>query len=141
MANAISKAIEAIDRLGEWTVRNCTGWDNEAYSAAIDAREALKAEQSSVETLARWMLDRGYSTGHGDTVEDLLLELDGQIQQAQRAGMVPNGWHIHRYEQGRYLVIHPDGSQLVVEDGQLGRMAHIFNELCEAITAAKEQGE
>lgn len=34
-----------------------------------------------LETLARWMTERGYSTGHGDTVDDLLAELDWQIEE------------------------------------------------------------
>ena len=31
------------------------------------------------EKLAQWMIERGYSTGHGNTVEDLLKELEWQI--------------------------------------------------------------
>ena len=31
------------------------------------------------EMVARWMISHGYSTGHGDTVDDLLSELVGQI--------------------------------------------------------------
>ncbi len=34
---------------------------------------------SDKETLAQWMMQRGYATGHGDTIEDLLVELDMQI--------------------------------------------------------------
>ena len=34
---------------------------------------------SDKETLARWMMQHGYATGHGDTMEDLLVELDIQI--------------------------------------------------------------
>ena len=34
---------------------------------------------SDKETLARWMMQHGYATGHGDTMEDLLAELDIQI--------------------------------------------------------------
>lgn len=30
--------------------------------------------------LAQWMIDRGYATGHGDTVEDLLQELEWQVK-------------------------------------------------------------
>ncbi|NBW19528.1 MAG: hypothetical protein EBR82_67300 [Caulobacteraceae bacterium] len=33
----------------------------------------------SKEALAQWMIQRGYATGHGDSVEDLLQELDWQI--------------------------------------------------------------
>lgn len=31
------------------------------------------------EKLAQWMIQRGYATGHGDTIEDLLAELEWQI--------------------------------------------------------------
>ena len=34
---------------------------------------------SDKEILARWMMQHGYATGHGDTMEDLLVELDIQI--------------------------------------------------------------
>ena len=37
------------------------------------------AIMSDKETLAQWMMQRGYATGHGDTMEDLLVELDIQI--------------------------------------------------------------
>lgn len=37
---------------------------------------AVKAER---EKIAAWMVKRGYSTGHGDTIEDLLAELEWQI--------------------------------------------------------------
>jgi len=33
------------------------------------------------EKVARWMMERGYATGHGDSVEDLLNELDWQIRE------------------------------------------------------------
>lgn len=34
---------------------------------------------SDKEKLAVWMVQRGYATGHGDTMEQLLEELDWQI--------------------------------------------------------------
>jgi len=34
---------------------------------------------SDKEKLAQWMIQRSYATGHGDTIEDLLAELDWQI--------------------------------------------------------------
>ena len=33
------------------------------------------------ENLAAWMIERGYATGHGDTTEDLLKELNWQIDE------------------------------------------------------------
>ena len=40
-------------------------------------REAREAEREKV---AQWMIQRSYATGHGDTTEDLLKELDWQIR-------------------------------------------------------------
>ena len=34
---------------------------------------------SDKEKLAQWMMAHGYATGHGDTIEDLLVELDIEI--------------------------------------------------------------
>ena len=31
--------------------------------------------------LAAWMIERGYATGHGDTIKDLLKELEWQIEE------------------------------------------------------------
>ena len=36
------------------------------------------------EKLATWMMRQGYATGHGDTTEDLLKELDWQIAERIR---------------------------------------------------------
>ena len=45
----------------------------EYFSALVAAAEREK--------LAAWMIERGYATGHGDTVEDLLKELEWQIEE------------------------------------------------------------
>jgi glutathione S-transferase len=43
---------------------------------------------SDKEKLAAWMIQRGYATGHGDTMEELLAELDWQLDEGvQRATM------------------------------------------------------
>ena len=36
------------------------------------------------EKLAAWMTDRSYATGHGDTTEDLLKELEWQVRESER---------------------------------------------------------
>ena len=38
-----------------------------------------KVQDMQREKLAQWMIYHGYSTGHGDTIEDLLTELQAQI--------------------------------------------------------------
>ena len=36
------------------------------------------------ENVAKWFMERGYATGHGDTVEDLLEELEWQVAERER---------------------------------------------------------
>lgn len=37
-----------------------------------------------LEKVATWIMQRGYATGHGDTVEDLLKELEWQVREHER---------------------------------------------------------
>ena len=48
----------------------------ERFAALVAAAEREK--------LAAWMTRQGYATGHGDTVEDLLKELEWQIDERVR---------------------------------------------------------
>jgi hypothetical protein len=50
--------------------------DTPVYWAWEGWQAAIKAEREKV---AQWMMQHGYATGHGDTLEDLLTELDWQI--------------------------------------------------------------
>ena len=40
------------------------------------------------EKVAQWMIRQGYATGHGDTIEDLLKELEWQILENWHRAMV-----------------------------------------------------
>jgi hypothetical protein len=44
--------------------------------------------------VAQWMIERSYATGHGDTVEDLLKELEWQVREEERelCAQVCEGW-------------------------------------------------
>ena len=46
------------------------------FAALVAATERNK--------LAAWMMSQGYATGHGDTTEDLLRELEWQIVERER---------------------------------------------------------
>lgn len=46
------------------------------FAALIRADERNK--------LATWMIAKGYATGHGDTTEDLLKELEWQVRESER---------------------------------------------------------
>lgn len=55
---------------------------------------ARAAEDAGREAIAKWMTDRGYATGHGDSIEDLLSELVGQCRPGSKrpvAFRVSNG--------------------------------------------------
>ena len=45
-------------------------------------RFAKLVEQAERNKVAQWMIQRSYATGHGDTVEDLLKELEWQVKEA-----------------------------------------------------------
>ena len=57
------------------------------YPDDIERFAALVAAQER-EKVARWMTERGYATGHGDTIEDLLNELDWQIREQEREACI-----------------------------------------------------
>ena len=52
------------------------------------ARFAALVAAAEREKVAQWMIERGYATGHGDTIEDLLAELDWQIAENWTQAMV-----------------------------------------------------
>jgi hypothetical protein len=56
------------------------------------ARLVAAAEREKV---AKWMIQRSYATGHGDTTEDLLQELDWQIADGWNRAMI-NGVETER---------------------------------------------
>ena len=47
------------------------------------------------EKVAQWMMQRSYATGHGDTTEDLLVELEWQIAENWNRAMI-NGVETER---------------------------------------------
>ena len=44
--------------------------------------------RDDINKLADWMIARGYATGHGETMEDLLAELDWQIAENWNRAMI-----------------------------------------------------
>lgn len=51
----------------------------DAQSAERTRAEVEKMREDEREKVAKWMIQHGFATGHGDTIEDLLGELAGQI--------------------------------------------------------------
>jgi hypothetical protein len=54
-----------------------------AHTEQIEAFAALVAAYER-EKVAQWMVERSYATGHGDTIEDLLTEIDWQAAERER---------------------------------------------------------
>jgi len=54
-----------------------------------------RAVEDEREKLAKWMMQHGYATGHGDTTEDLLKELEWQIAENWNRALI-NGVETER---------------------------------------------
>jgi hypothetical protein len=54
-------------------------YNHELVKRMID--EAVKAER---EVVANWIMDMGFATGHGDSIVDLLDQLEWQIAEKER---------------------------------------------------------
>jgi hypothetical protein len=63
-----------------WDIWNIRDTDLERFAALVAAHEREK--------VAKWMVERGYATGHGDTVEDLLTEIDWQAAEPKQELMI-----------------------------------------------------
>jgi hypothetical protein len=71
-------------------------WANPAYPAEETAQRVLdalsdnvrvmveKAVETERESCAQWMITRGFATGHGDSIADLLEELEWQVRERER---------------------------------------------------------
>ena len=69
------------------------------------------------EKVAQWMIQQGYATGHGDTVEDLLKELEWQILENWHRAMV-NGVETEREACAKVCDDWPNGRDDVYSIGQ-----------------------
>lgn len=61
-------------------------WAAEAATALRTAQE----EARSREALAKWMMQNSFATGHGDTIEDLIGELDWQLKRERATAQEEN---------------------------------------------------
>ena len=55
-----------------------------AFTAESLAEFATIIAAAERNKLAAWMIQRGFATGHGDTIKDLLKELEWQIKERER---------------------------------------------------------
>ena len=65
-----------------WLRRTGCVWTEPQYwSKAELVRFAELISAAEREKVVQWMMQRGYATGHGNTTEDLLNELEWQIRE------------------------------------------------------------
>ena len=60
--------------------------------APVFERFAALVAAAEREKVAAWMIQRGYATGHGDAIEDLLVELEWQVREAEREACAMQAW-------------------------------------------------
>ena len=68
-----------------WLRRTGCVWTEPAHWTKAElVRFAELISAAEREKVAQWMLQRGYATGHGNTIEELLQELEWQIRERER---------------------------------------------------------
>ena len=65
------------------TSHGWTSWVGTQSTDFLERFAALVAAHER-EKVAKWMVERSYATGHGDTVEDLLTEIAWQAAERER---------------------------------------------------------
>jgi len=62
------------------------GFELEAFAKLVAEKER--------EVVANWIMDRGFATGHGDSIVDLLDQLEWQIAEKEReaCAKIADGW-------------------------------------------------
>lgn len=78
-------------------------------SKHIIKRAEARGAAAEREKVARWMIQRSYATGHGDTTEDLLQELEWQILEGWNRALM-NGVKTEREECAKHF----DGSDYMM---------------------------
>lgn len=86
----LSDLYTRLERFAALVLANHPPQSSMAWQEGYEARASAERNK-----LAQWMMTKGYATGHGDTTEDLLQELDWQIAENWTRGMV-NGVEAER---------------------------------------------
>lgn len=66
--------------------KECGNWSGQTIEMNDVGLERFFAIATAAERnkVAQWMIARGYATGHGDTVDDLLKEINWQVREEER---------------------------------------------------------
>jgi hypothetical protein len=71
-------------------------YDHELVKRMIE--EAVLAER---EVVANWIMDKGFATGHGDSIVDLLDQLEWQIAEKEREACAAICDELHKARVGK----------------------------------------
>jgi hypothetical protein len=71
---------DEVDQIEQFYRSKREGEREDALALCANIRYARDQVDVSREKVATFMLHHGYATGHGDTIDDLLLELGGGIK-------------------------------------------------------------
>jgi hypothetical protein len=84
-------------------------WETD-HPAIVSLAELAYAAGAAAERnkVAQWIMARGYSTGHGDTVEDLLKELNWQVREEERELCAQQKPWVKTYAGGKPNYITPE---------------------------------
>ena len=72
-----------VDEISQQHQPNCIFHTWHLIDEGLERFAALVAAAER-EKVARWQIGSGYTTGHGDTIEDLLVELEWQVRESER---------------------------------------------------------
>ena len=77
--------IRAVERAARGIASADIRAQTRALMAAAGTLHVERTRRLSAEkTVADWMIERSYATGHGDTVSDMLIELEWQAKERGR---------------------------------------------------------
>ena len=76
---------DLIDKLAEQAQKYADDWGKgeSGWTDLFNSKFAQLVAAHEREKIVEWMNFKGYATGHGDTVEDLLKEIEWQIRERE----------------------------------------------------------
>ena len=77
------KQAEILEKGDEWVFDMSNAFELTTNQKQLEAFAKLIAEKER-EVVANWIMDRGFATGHGDSIVDLLDQLEWQIAEKER---------------------------------------------------------
>jgi len=100
----------------------------------LEAFAKLVAEKER-EVVANWIMDRGFATGHGDSIVDLLDQLEWQIAEKERERLTDAAMKAAEKAVDVAVALEREACAKVCEEYDNGRHANAADLCAEAIRA------